>query len=210
MALGTLAELRSAALGLRTDLSGQFGDFLALAEQRMFYGSASEGVSPLRVLPMETTVDVSFTAGVGTLPTNYLDKRALYWEGTYSVSLTYEPPSLFYPLSYSRRSGSLPEAYTVEGNTVKISPALTGTAKMLYFARPAALSADPDTNAILTKWPGIYLFGCQIEMYRVLRDDAEMIKAARMYADAVSSANSQTITARAYGGPMRRRAGFAV
>jgi hypothetical protein len=208
MALGTLAELRNAALDTRTDQVGRFGDFLALAEQRMYYGS--DGVAPLRVLPMETTVDLTFTDGVATLPSDYLDRRAVYWEGAYTVSLSYEPPSVFYPMSRAREGGSYPSAYTVEGNTIKISPELTGTAKMLYFARAAALSSDPATNVILAKWPGVYLFGCQIELYRVLRDDAEMVKAMRMYADAVNAANNQTIAARTYGGPLKRRVGFGV
>lgn len=208
MALGTLAELRTAALDLRTDLSGQFGNFLALAEQRMYYGG--DGVPPLRVLPMETNAALAFTDGEADLPADYLDKRALIWEGTYSVSLSYEPPSVFYPLSYSRSTGAYPEAYTVEGSTIKISPVQTGNARILYYARAATLATEGGTNVILEKWPGLYLFGCQVEMYRVLRDDAEMVKAMRMYADAVTAANNQTITARSYGGPMRRRAGFAV
>lgn len=208
MALGTLAELRNAALGLRTDLSGRFGDFLALAEQRIYYGG--DGVEPLRVLPMETNAELVFTSGTASLPASYLEKRALYWEGTYAVSLSYEPPSVFYPLAYSRQSGAMPEAYTIEGSSVKISPALSGTARLLYYGKAAALSSDPATNVILEKWPGIYLYGCQIEMYRVLRDDAEMVKAMRLYADAVAAANSQTIASRSHGGPMRRRAGFSV
>lgn len=208
MALGNLAELRTSSLGPRTDMVGQFGDFLALAEQRMYYGS--DRIPPLRVLPMETTVDLTFVNGSAALPDGFLDKRAVYWEGAQTVSLSYEPPSVFYPLSSLRTGASVPSSYTIEGNTIKVSPALSGTAKLLYYGKASALTADPDTNAILAKWPGVYLFGTQIELYRVLRDDAELAKALKMFADAVTAANNQTIAARSYGGPLRRRVGFGV
>lgn len=208
MALGTLAELRTSALGPRTDMVGSFGDFLALAEQRMYYGGA--GVPPLRVLPMEKTVTLTFASGSASLPTDFLDKRAVYWEAEQTISLSYEPPSVFYPMSSLRTGASVPSSYTIEGNTIKISPALSGDAKLLYYAKAAALSTDPSTNDILAKWPGVYLFGTQIELYRELRDDAEMAKALKMYADAVTAANNQTIAARTYGGPLKRRVGFGV
>jgi hypothetical protein len=208
MALGTLAELRTSALATRTDLSGLFGDFLALAEQRIYYGEGN--ASPLRVLPMEKTGTLTFTSGSAALPDDFLDKSALYWEGSQTVSLCYEPPSVFYPLSRDRQGSSLPHAYTIEGETIKLSPAMAGTGKLLYYGRAAALASDPDTNVILEKWPGVYLFGCQIEIYRYIRDDNEMAKAMRMYTDAVTAANNQTIAARSYGGPLLRRVGFGV
>lgn len=208
MALGTLAELRTSALATRTDLSGLFGDFLALAEQRIYYGEGN--ASPLRVLPMEKTSSLTFTSGSAALPDDFLDKRALYWEGAQTVSLCYEPPSVFYPLSRDRQGSSLPYAYTIEGETIKLSPSISGTGKLLYYGRAAALASDPDTNVILEKWPGVYLFGCQIEIYRYIRDDNEMAKAMRMYTDAVTAANNQTIAARSYGGPLLRRVGFGV
>jgi hypothetical protein len=61
------------------------------------------------------------------------------------------------------------------------------------------MSSDNDTNAILQNWPGVYLFGCQIECYRIARNDDEMAKALRMYADAVDAANKQTMMARTFG-----------
>ncbi|WBT40164.1 phage adaptor protein [Hyphomicrobium sp. DMF-1] len=211
MALGNLAELRTAALGLRTDMASKFSsEILPLAEQRIFYGDGP--LQPLRVLPMETSQNLSFTSGSATLPTDFLDKRALYWEGAAGqiVSLSYEPPAVFYQESYNRRGGSFPMAYTVEGNTAKISPALTGTARLLYYQRPAAMSGDTDTNVILAKWPGVYLFSCQIDLYRLLRNDDELTKVRQFYADAVAAANRQALVARTFGGTLKKRVGFGV
>jgi len=211
MALGTLAELRTAALGLRTDMTAKFAsEILPLAEQRIFYGDGP--LAPLRVLPMEASENLSFTDGAASLPADFLDKRALYWEGAggRTGSLAYEPPAVFYPESYNRRGGSFPMAYTVEGNTAKIAPALTGTAKLLYYQRPTAMTQDGHTNVILANWPGVYLFSCQIDLYRLLRNDGELQKVRQFYADAVGAANRQAVVARTFGGTLKKRVGFGV
>jgi hypothetical protein len=210
MALATLAELRTAVLGLRTDMMARFAsEILPLAEQRIFYGDGP--LAPLRVLPMEVSDELTFTDGVATLPADFLDKRALYWTGTggQTVSLSYEPPSVFYPQAYCRRGGPYPMAYTLEGNTVKVSPGLSGEATLLYYARPAAMAADGDSNAILANWPGVYLFSCQMDLYRLLRNDGELQKVRQFYADALGAANRQALVARTLGGPVKRRVGFA-
>lgn len=211
MALATLAELRTQVLGLRTDMTAQFAaEILPLAEQRIFYGDGP--LPPLRVLPMETNASLSFTDGVASLPAAFLDKRALYWEGTggQAASVSYEPPSVFYPAAYNRRGGSWPVAYTVEGTSVKLAPALTGSARLLYYARPTAMTQDGHTNSILTSWPGVYLFSCQIDLYRLLRNDGELAKVRQFYADAVEAANRQAVVARTFGGTLKKRVGFGV
>lgn len=209
MALDTLGGLRTAVLGPRTDLVTQFADMLTLAEQRIYYGA--DGVSPLRVLPMESNATLAFTNGVASLPTLFLDKRALYWEGVYAVSLSYEPPSVFYPSNFNRQGETYPSAYTLEANSIKLSSNATGNGKLLFYSRAGTLSADNDTNVILAKWPGVYMFGCQIELYRITRNYNEQAKAMKMYGDAVMAANNQAMMARSFGGPLKRRvAGFGV
>lgn len=208
MALSTLAEIRSAALGLRTDMLSRFAaEMLPLAEQRIFYGDGP--LNPLRVLPMEETQDLEFTDGAAALPAGYLDKRALYWEAE-PESLGYEPPSTFYPSLRRRQGAARPLAYTIEGQTVKIAPALTGTAKLLFYKRPAAMTEDGHTNAILAAWPGVYLYSLQMELFRLLRNDGELAKVRQWYADAIEAANRQTLVARSLGAPLRKRVGFGV
>lgn len=208
MALANLGELRTSALGPRQDMIGSFGDFLALAEQRMYYGGG--GAPPLRVLKMELNTPLTFTAGKASLPQGFLDKRALYWEGAQTVSLSYEPPSVFYPMASFRSGATYPSAYTIEGTEIILSPAMAGTGRLLYYAKAGALTSDNSTNVILSTWPGVYLFGTQVELYRTLRDEPEMAKALRMYSDAVTAANNQAIAARTFGGPITRRVGFGV
>lgn len=208
MPLATVEELRTAALSVRTDLVPRFAEFLALAEQRMYYGG--DGVPPLRIRQMEVTAPLALVDGAETLPEGFLDKRALYWQGAATVAVAYEPPGVFYPMSSVRVGGSYPEAYTVEGDTLKVSPALSGTAQLLYYERAAALAGDSDTNVILLTFPGVYLYGIQIEVFRATRDVNEQANALRRYADAVDAANRYTLVSRTQGGALRRKVGFAV
>jgi len=204
MALNSLAGLRTAALGHRTDLLTRFPDFLELAEQRMYYGG--DDVPPLRSRHMEQSATLSFTSGVANLPTDYLDKRALYWPGAAIVdALSYEPPQSFYGQSRDRQGVPYPIAYTIEGLTAYVEPAQTGNARLLYYRTLPAMSADGDNNAILLNHPSIYIHGIEVERYRYLRDDAEMAKALRSYASAVIAANAQTVQARVGGSMLRKR-----
>lgn len=208
MALGTLGDLRGAVLTTRTDLTSRFADILALTEQRLYYGG--DGVSPLRIRDMETTATLSFVSGVASLPAGFLDKRSLIWQGAVTVSVSYEPPSVFYAQEVQRRGGSYPEAYTVEGSTIKIGPELTGDGKLLHFAKAATLSADNSTNVILQAFPGVYLYGCQVELNRITRDATQEALNLKRYADAVHAANTHTIMSRTFGGPLKRAVGFAI
>jgi hypothetical protein len=190
-------------------------------------GIGGHGVAPLRVLPMESSDEVTFVDGVAPLPSGFLDKRALYISNR-PEALSYEPPSVFHAMTYDRRGLSYPVSYTIEGNSIKIAPAVNVTANLLYYRRlvtPEDTEAVRDrftsilydrdgddvtrrsvtTNDILTRYPGVYLFGTQVELYRTLRNPDEMQVALRMYADAVQAANSQAMLARTFGGPVRKR-----
>lgn len=212
MALANLGELRTAVLGLRTDMAARFAaEMMPIAEQRIFYGDGlpPNAVPPLRVLPMELTDDLSFTDGSATLPGDFLDKRAIYWEAD-PDPLGYEPPATFYSSWRERQGCPRPMAYTIEGEVVKLAPSLSGNAKLLYYARPAAMQEDEDTNVILSKWPGVYLFSLQMELFRILRNDGELAKVRQFYADAVGAANRQAMVARSFGGSLKKRVGFGI
>lgn len=208
MALGTLGDLRAAVCATRADMVERFLDILALAEQRMYYGG--DGVSPLRIRAMEATADLEFTSGMASLPATFLDKRAIIWPGMQAVSVSYEPPGTFYANEASRTGGSYPEAYTIEGDTIKVSPAVTGTAKLLHYAKADALALDNDTNVILQAFPGVYLYGCQVELSRMTRDATQEQLSLKRYADAVHAANTHTMLSRTFGGPLRKAVGFAI
>jgi hypothetical protein len=186
----------------------QFSGILALAEQRMYYGGSS--VAPLRIREMESTTTLTFVDGQSNLPDGYLDKRALYWRGAQTVSVSYEPPSVFYPAEADRAGFPYPLAYTIEGNTIILPGKTAGTGQLLHYAKAEALEGEADTNDILATFPGVYLYGCQVEVFRHTRDVDEEAKSLRRYADAVDAANRYTMISRSVGSPLKRKIGFGV
>lgn len=53
------------------------------------------------------------------------------------------------------------------------TPMATYDAQMVYRLARTMFSADADTNAILTRYPFVYLYGSMAEVWRHLRDDTE-------------------------------------
>lgn len=207
MALGTLAELRSAALATRPDLTARFPDFVALAEQMIYVGDGR--FEPLRVRELEHSAEITITDGVASLPADYLDKRALIWSSSIATfDVPYEAPATFYGNERNRAGVSVPMAYTVEGTTLKLASEATGTATLLYHRRLTTPVADGSTNAVLTSYPSIYLRGVEVEIARAVRNDGELAKALDALAGAIAAANMASKTSRFSGGTLRKRAGM--
>lgn len=163
----------------------QLPTFAALAEDRMFLG-ASEPVStdPVRVSEMETAANLTVTAGSATLPSGYLSLKRISWDGDPKSVPDYEAPSVFYANRYTVTSGH-PVAFTVEGNVLSVSPMITGTLKISYYARPTPLVLDADTNPVLTAYPTLYLRAMLIEAYSWLRDSDMLSQEVAAYRAAV-------------------------
>lgn len=53
------------------------------------------------------------------------------------------------------------------------TPMASYEAQMVYRLARTMFSADADTNAILTRYPFVYLYGAMAEVWRHLRDDTE-------------------------------------
>jgi hypothetical protein len=149
--------------------------FVAGAEQRMWHGSwpplASER---LRLREMEAEAVIAVTDGEGQLPEDYLEGRRLIWTaGEPRTAPKYEAPDVFYEHRYALTTG-YPVRYTIEGGKILFSPQITGELKLLYYAEPAPLVEETDTNAVLEKHPMLYFHAALIEAYRWLRNDAKM------------------------------------
>jgi len=202
-----LAEtMRSANSTFDAEIPG----FVALAEARMWYGYGKPGEAlysePVRCRAMETTnAAFAFTAGVATLPADYLDKRHLYWPSNPIASPNYEPPMTFWPSRANAEGASRPIAYTIEGSSCFIRPVLTGNATLLYFKKLDALEESADTNWLLTNAPGVYFYGTLIEAWRFLRNDSKLMEAFTAYSGVVSALNGTEARARFSGGRLVRR-----
>jgi hypothetical protein len=192
MSISTFAELKTALANFsdRTDLTARLGEFVTLAETRIFYGSmeAPFASDPLRVRAMETSADLTINAQSVALPTRYLGIRRQYISGDTGGKINMVSPDRFWGKYSGPAWTGIPLEFTIEGDNVLFGPAPSGTftGKMLYWQKFAALSADADTNWLLTNAPGAYLQGALIELYDYLKDFEAKAQAHKAFAGIVN------------------------
>lgn len=173
----TLAYNSTAATAIRKD-DGSVGlaadDLVADLTYRFYYdGSVWRLIEPGQV----------------PLPTRFLSVRRVYLDGDPKGPLKYLEPDQFHAVWGASQAGT-PEAYTIENEYMTFGPIPDSdkVAKLLYYRKFAALSADADTNWILSNARGLYLYGALVEASPFLEDDARIMTWANMYQSALEDA----------------------
>ena len=168
MSLTTYGGLKTsiAAWLKRTDLAAMIPDFITLAEARI--------ARDLRLRRQIVSADLAMVAGTQgvDLPADWLEFENVTLNGDPQRQLTYvniEHLDSKYPSSYT----GMPAVYTLEGNQILFGPTPDAayTAGVFYYGKFAALSADGDTNWLLTNHPSIYLFGALAEAEPYVMND---------------------------------------
>ena len=112
---------------------------------------------------METSTALTFTGDEADLPADYLEARTVVWQSTPLVRLEFMAPSMF-ETTYTTDTAGTPQNYTIFGSTLQVGP-YPGSAvgaTLRYYQRLTSLSADSDTNWLLTYHPDAYLYGSAI------------------------------------------------
>lgn len=194
MSIATFADLKSqiATALNRSNLTSQIPVFVQLAETRISYGSKEGALTcePLRIRAMETSADVAISGQTAALPTGYLQARRFYLNTDPVQELTYIVPDIFWRL-YAGRGTGQPTHFTVEGENFLFGPTpdSTYTGKSLYYKKFDALSADADTNWLLTNAPAVYLHGALMEAYRFTRNMEKAIDEHSAFIGSVNALN---------------------
>jgi len=143
----TYATLKAdiATWARRGDLTAAIPSFVLLAESEIYKTHAQ----PLRVREMETEATIVSTDLRAPLPDDFLSARYLKLSNAAETRLQYEAPEAW----NESHSGY----FTTVGSEVRLPTCAAGNALLVYLAKPAALSNDTDTNAILDAYYGIYL-----------------------------------------------------
>jgi hypothetical protein len=178
----------------RTDLTDEIKESISLAEAEM--------QRECQLVEFEATANVSVTAGVGTLPTDLVAIRSLYWNGDLTRQLHYLTPAQF---DLRRNNSGSTNFYTISGTTLRTSPAETGTVVATYNARFTPLSDSATSNSILTNHPDSYLYGTLKHIAIHTQDDAMLQKSGVMFNAAKAKIKSQNQD-RKFGGPLTVRA----
>jgi hypothetical protein len=142
-----------------------------------------EGKRPRRMVS-RATVSLATGTNFATMPTDFL--------GPISLAITDETPTLeYYSLeNFNRERHRLgddatgtPRFYTVSGTTFIVypEPDETYSARLFYWAKPAALSDSDPTNWILQYHPDVYLYGALTQAGPYL-DDPRVTTWATLFA----------------------------
>lgn len=189
MTITVYAELKTAieSYSKRTDILSLIDTFIDIAESTMY---ANPDCS-LRIRDMETraTGSTSTTTRYLALPTRYLEMRQLKLNlAQGDLVLESRTPETL-PIA---TVASVPTLYVVTSQVEFncISDAAY-TAEFLYYQTLAPLTASATTNAILTRFPQIYLYGAMFALYQwSLQEDMEA-KYYNAFIKAIQGANNQ-------------------
>lgn len=152
----------------RGDLTAYIPYFIQGAESRL---------NKLRLRHMESAFSGTIAAGVVALPTGYLETKALRCSSggrTYPLERrTIEQLYNDYPF---RSASGMPNVFAVEGSNFIFGPypdsnySITG----VVYTKPAALSADSDTNWWIQNNPLTLLYACLVEAEPFMKNDARI------------------------------------
>lgn len=180
MSLANYADLKTGVANYlsRDDLASRVPEFIGLGEDRLY--------ADLRVRFMETSADVVITSGVQTttLPSGFLQARSVYLTTTPVQRVEYRAPIEFWQI-YAKLPAGTPYTFTIEGEDFVWGPAPDAnyTATVLYYARPADLVDDADTNGLFPLAPGLLLYASLIEAAPYLANDPRILTWSAMYDD---------------------------
>jgi hypothetical protein len=195
----TYAELQTAVVSTShrtgdTTFTDNVADFISLAETEM--------QRKLKLVEFEASADIAVTAGVGSLPADYVGMRSLYWNGDTTQPLSGISPAAFDSLRNA--TGDYPSFYYVTGSTIRVNQEADGTAVATYNARFSALSDSNTSNSLLTTHPDAYLYGALKHACVWAEDDAGMQKYGILFNAACEQIKTNN-TDRKYAGPLQVR-----
>jgi len=200
MAISNYGELKTAVANWmdRDDLTARIPEFIALAEARFN--------RVLRIRAMESKQTASTVAGQQNLalPTNYIQMRNVQMNTSPVTPMQYVTPEIFDRL-YGGSATGTPKFYSIIANELQLGPTpdTVQTIEMLFYKKFDSLSADGDTNWVLTNAPDVYLYGALLEAEPFIMNDARTALWAEAFQNAISSIQEQDNKDRHSGSALR-------
>ncbi|MEQ1492154.1 MAG: hypothetical protein ABL932_16540, partial [Terricaulis sp.] len=162
--------------------------------QSMMYMGDGTDIDALRVQSMVDSATITpATGGVVTISSQVSTTLLGFIELTPtmqgSISLNYVEPWQFRK-QYDLLANTTPPPtiYTVEGDSLYVAPAAVTPILMRWYEKFTALSADGDTDWVLTNAPQIYLNGCLMLACAYTQDEREGMFRQK-FAAAIKAAN---------------------
>jgi hypothetical protein len=182
MAISNYLELKQAIerWAKRGDIASLTDDFIDLAESDIWQN--------LRIRDMEARATASTGADrFLALPDGFLEMRKLT---LVSGSLRYDLTSVVPESLKLQGTSGIPSSFTVtsqlEFNRI---PAGNYTAEMQYYKTLTPLSTTDPVNAVLTRFPSIYLYGALFHFAQWAHNDAMLQKYVALFSKEIELAN---------------------
>lgn len=205
MAISTFNELKTAVLEW-SDAEGQIEDkldeFVSMATHSFNYGAP--GVPALRTRQMVTTTDLTPTASVCTLPTDYLQYRRVVEKASIRRELSYITPSSVEDM-YADRGSRLSNHFTIIGSTLRMFPLSSNAIELTYFQKIPELTDAAPTNWLLTAHPSIYLQATLMQVGIFMRHDDLTARSAQFISSLIPGLQSADVMANYAYAPSRPR-----
>lgn len=194
--LTTYADLKAACTtwARRADLANYLDDLIALAEERIF--------REVRCREMETALNLTISNGVIAVPTDYVELKYAYIDGTPINMLQRKEASWIY-LKYPTRVAETKPSFIARDVTNFIFgpyPDSNYTVKGTYFKRLSVVQTS--VNDLFTNYPDLYLSASLAEVFRFTRDDKMTAYWESRYADIRDKVNGESKMENASGGPL--------
>lgn len=169
----TYATLKSdiAAWAHRADMTAVIPSFVAMAETDIY----KTGKPVLRVREMETEATLTVTSLTATLPSDFLEARYIKQDDSGERTLFYRPPEDW----TQDHSGY----FTIVDDEIRLPTGFTENLNLVYYAKPAALSSDGDTNTVLEDYYQAYLSASLKYAFTYTQN----LNAAQLHENALSS-----------------------
>lgn len=160
----------------REDLTARIPEFIALAE--------SEINADMRLRLMEVDSELTLLSGTRTveLPARYSEpiRLDIVFTGRDNKELTYVPRAQM-PIETASGSSYEPEYWTINGADIEF-PALADRDYALSFRNLQDFDIQTtENNALLTKYPGVYLYGALVQASPFVVKDERVATWAQMY-----------------------------
>jgi len=168
----------------RNDMGNRIDTFIQLAENAMY----SNGVQPLKVRSMAIVSTTAVAGQYVELPPNFESARSVRLVlGDNSGELRYQAPEQL----FKQPATGKPLFYTIIGNEIQFGrvPDSDYTLEIQYFRKAEPLTADNQTNEILTNHPQIYLFGALAMLFGFAQDSEQEANYAQKFIGAINGAN---------------------
>jgi hypothetical protein len=206
LSLATYADLKAAIATLinRTDKTAVIPDWIAMAEAAL-----NRDLNCRQMYAINSAF--SITGATVAVPTGFAGVRGFHLNTSPVTPLRYvQPVGLDDQVDQARVAAGPPRNYTIIGDNFLFSPTPDSTyaATLTYRTRLTALSADGDTNWLLTLYPDAYLYGAAIHSAPSLRADARLATWSTIYERIVADINAQSVRETYGPNPSRRTRSF--